>query len=173
LGAPDGSYGELTEQAVTAFQKVEGLPRDGMVGPATRKALADGTRPTARSSSGDLVEIDKARQVIFIVRDGRVAWTLNTSTGTEEPYTVGGRTEMADTPPGRWQVEWQVDGNKTGPLGTLYRPKYFHRDGIAVHGYHSVPPFPASHGCARVSKAAMDWIWAKNLMPLDSSVWVY
>lgn len=107
------------------------------------------------------------------MRDGRVAWTLNTSTGTEEPYTVGGHTEMADTPPGRWQVEWHVDGSDTGPLGTLYRPKYFHRDGIAVHGYHSVPPYPASHGCARVSKAAMDWIWAKGLMPLGSSVWVY
>lgn len=44
LGAPDGTYGELTEQAVTAFQKVEGLPRDGVrrtgdeEGPRRRRA---------------------------------------------------------------------------------------------------------------------------------------
>ena len=30
-------------------------------------------------------------------------------------------------------------------------PKYFTWSGIAVHGYTSVPPYPASHGCTRVS----------------------
>ena len=41
----------------------------------------------------------------------------------------------------------------------MYRPRYFN-GGIAVHGYGSVPPYPASHGCVRVSLAAMDWIWS-------------
>jgi N-acetylmuramoyl-L-alanine amidase len=172
LGRPDAGYGLLTEQAVTAFQKVEGLSPDGVAGAATRAALADARRPTT-TAAGDLVEVDKTRQVLFVVRDGKVAWTLNVSTGTELPYQVDGRTELADTPPGHWTVGWAVDGVDVGALGALYRPRYFHRDGIAVHGYHSVPNRPASHGCVRVTEEAMDWLWAGDLMPIGSAVWVH
>jgi lipoprotein-anchoring transpeptidase ErfK/SrfK len=172
LGEPDGNYRLLTTQAVTAFQKVEGLAPDGVAGPSTLAALAAAHRPTGASTTGDLVEIDKARQVLFVVRAGAVAWTLNVSTGTEEPYVVNGRSEMADTPVGRWTVQWVVDGVDVGALGALYRPRYFHPDGIAVHGYSSVPAHPASHGCVRVTESAMDWIWATNVMPLGSTVWV-
>lgn len=173
LGTPDGGYGGLTVQAVTAFQKVKGLTPDGVVGDATAHALDIAGRPEARSDPGDLVEVNKARQVLLIVRDGRAAWVLNTSTGTEEPYQVGGTTELADTPAGRWRVERVVDGARQAALGSPYRPRYFHADGIAVHGSSSVPAYPASHGCVRVTNSAMDWIWATDAMPLDSVVWVY
>ncbi|MEA2844349.1 MAG: hypothetical protein QOJ69_2020 [Actinomycetota bacterium] len=173
LGTPDGTYGGLTVQAVTAFQKVEGLGRDGIAGPSTLSALDQAGRASARSDGDDLIEVDKAHQVLKVVRDGRVEWVLNVSTGTEKRYQVDGRTELADTPPGRWQVGRVVDGIDTGPLGGLYRPRYFHADGIAVHGYHSVPAYAASHGCVRVSEPAMDWIWSNNVMPVGSTVWVY
>lgn len=173
LGTPDGTYGLLTEQAVTAFQKVEGLARDGIAGPATRAAIDGASRPNGRSTRGDLIEIDKARQVLLVIRDGKVAWAVNASTGTEKPYRVNGRTELADTPPGRWTVSWVVDGMDHGELGGLYRPRYFHNDGIAVHGYSDVPPYPASHGCVRVTDAAMDWMWAADILPMGSPVWVY
>ncbi len=173
LGTPDGSYGDLTAQAVMAFQKVNGLERDGIAGASTLAALDTGTRPRGRSTSGNLVEVDKERQVLFVVRDGEVAWAINVSTGTEKPYHVNGRTELADTPPGRWTVAWAEDGMDWGELGGLYRPRYFHSDGIAVHGYHDVPAYPASHGCVRVADQVMDWIWAAGVMPLGSSVWVY
>ena len=172
LGARNDTFGPLTEQAVTAFQKVEGLTRDGVAGPATLAALDAADRPQT-TAKGDLVEIDKERQILFVVRGGAVKWTLNVSTGTERPYQVNGRTELADTPPGHWTVDWVVNGTDVGELGALYRPRYFHEDGIAVHGYHSVPPYPASHGCVRVTDAAMDWMWAENLMPMGSAVWVH
>ncbi len=106
--------------------------------------------------------------------DGNVEWVFNTSTGTELPYQhPRGYTAMADTPAGRHTVFSQFDGWQEGVLGPLYRPKYFHRDGIAVHGYDKVPPYPASHGCVRVSFAAMDHIWASGLMPMGSTVLVY
>ncbi|HEX7276879.1 MAG TPA: L,D-transpeptidase family protein [Acidimicrobiales bacterium] len=174
VGTPDGTYGGLTVQAVTAFQKVEGMERDGIVGAATAAALASASRPSAGAdATGDLIEIDKDRQVLFVVRHSQVEWVLNVSTGTEEPYWVNGRTELADTPAGHWQVAWAFDGVDVGELGGLYRPRYFHRDGIAVHGYADVPAYPASHGCVRVSHAAMDWIWAEGVMPVGSAVWVH
>lgn len=66
-----------------------------------------------------------------------------------------------------------MNGWSDGRLGPMYRPKFFHPDGIAVHGYHAVPPRPASHGCVRVTFDAMDFIWAHDLMPVGSVVLVY
>ncbi|HWC10867.1 MAG TPA: L,D-transpeptidase family protein [Acidimicrobiales bacterium] len=170
----DGDFGRLTEQAVYAFQKANRISVDGRVGPQTRAALANPTAPTPRSTSGRVVEIDKSRQLLYTVVDGELEWVFHTSTGTEKPYRhPSGRTAMADTPPGTHTVFWQVDGWDDGVLGPLYRPRYFHRDGIAVHGYDAVPPYPASHGCVRVTLAAMDYIWANDLMPMGSTVLVY
>jgi peptidoglycan hydrolase-like protein with peptidoglycan-binding domain len=173
LGEPDGRFGRSTEQAVFALQGVAGLRRDGVVVPATRAALDDGARPVPRSSSGVVTEIDRDAGVIAFVRDGAVDLVLHTSTGTFEEYTHDGRRLLADTPEGRFAVSWSVDGWRDGALGRLYRPRYFHPDGIAVHGYPSVPAYPASHGCARVSMAAMDMIWARGLMPSGSTVLVH
>ncbi len=173
IGPIDGVYGDLTQQAVLAFQKAEGRERTGTADPATRQAIAAADRPQPRSTSGSRIEVDKARQLLIYAVDGRAVWVWNTSTGTEEPYTYEGDQYLADTPPGRWDVYRQVDGIRDGALGRLYRPKYFHTDGIAVHGYPSVPSYPASHGCVRVTNTAMDWIWANDIMPLGSQVWVY
>jgi ribosomal protein L24E len=172
-GGANGVYGPLTQQAVWAFQKVNGLGRTGVVDPATRAAFRTARRPLPRSTTGYVVEVDKARQVVIVARAGRAEWVFNTSTGTERPYTWEGRTYLADTPPGLWRVDRQVDGVRHGALGTLYRPKYFHRDGIAFHGYPSVPPYPASHGCVRLTNAAINWIWDNGVIPLGTAVWVY
>jgi lipoprotein-anchoring transpeptidase ErfK/SrfK len=42
-----------------------------------------------------------------------------------------------------------------------------------VHGSNSIPNYPASHGCVRVSVPAMDFIWEQNLMPMRITVWVH
>jgi peptidoglycan hydrolase-like protein with peptidoglycan-binding domain len=173
LGSPDGDFGALTTQAVLALQGTAGIARDGKVGPQTREEMEAGTRPAARSSSGTVTEIDLDHGVILFVRDGTVRRVLHTSTGTFKKYTHEGRTMLADTPRGRWTVTWAQNGWRDGELGRLYRPRYFHRDGVAVHGYPSVPAYPASHGCARVTMAAMDMIWSQNLMPKGTAVWVY
>ena len=171
MGEPDGTYGQLTRQAVMAFQKVEGLSRDGVAGPVTQERLTSAGRPSPRGGGG--IEIDLERQVIFVVSGGRVTWTLNTSTGNGEAYTssTGGEAQ-AVTPPGEFRVEREIDGLREAPLGTLYRPKYFN-GGIAVHGSGSIPAFPASHGCARVTNAAMDLLWSSGAMPIGTPVSVY
>ncbi len=63
----------------------------------------------------------------------------------------------------------EIDGVRRAPLGDLYRPKYFH-GGVAVHGSPSIPGYPASHGCARLSNPAMDLLWDSGLVELGTSV---
>jgi len=162
LGTPDGRFGSSTEHAVTALQKIAGLRRDGVAGPATLRALTAGLRPRPRSTAGRVVEVDLSRQVLLVAVDGRLVWTLDTSTGA-----VAGT-----TPVGRFRVYRQVEGYDHGPLGVLYRPKYF-VGGVAVHGYPQVPPYPASHGCVRVTNAAMDQLWSTGALPISGPVWVY
>jgi hypothetical protein len=173
VGTNDGNYGSLTQQAVYAFDKYHGLPRDGRVDEPTRARLAAAGRAQALTTSGDVVEIDKARQLLFIVRAGHTAWVFNTSTGTEGYYTYGGRRYVAHTPTGHFRILRQIDGWRTSHLGQLYRPKYFTDYGIAVHGSNSVPPYPASHGCVRLTIAATNFVWNAGLAPVGMPVWVY
>ena len=158
----DGVYDSDTAHAVTALQKAAGLSRDGVVGPSTRAVLDQGHRPSAHSSSGTVIEVDLARQILLVVVDGQVLTIYDTATGK----IVG------TTPSGTYNVTRQIDGYRYAPLGTLYRPKYFYR-GVAIHGYTSVPPYPASHGCVRVTYPAMDHIWSSGVAPVGATVMVY
>lgn len=171
-GKADGNFGSVTQQAVYALQKTAGLTRDGVVGAKTQQALDKGVRPAAQSTKGHIIEIDKKRQILMIVDSGKVSTILNTSTGSGRHYTYQDNTYLASTPSGHFVAGRQIDGWRHGPLGPLWRPKYFN-GGIAVHGAPSVPAYPASHGCARVSITAMNWIWSTGKMPLKTAVWVY
>lgn len=171
-GTPDGYFGHLTQQAVWALQKSHGLVRDGVLGRQSLIALARGGTPLPRTLEGPGIEVDLARQVLIAV--SREGWrvVLNTSTGNGEPYDYYGREVKAITPTGRYAVySTYSDGWQSGPLGDLYRPQYF-TGAIAVHGSEEIPPEPASHGCCRVSVAAMDMIWSTGLMTLGTPVHV-
>jgi peptidoglycan hydrolase-like protein with peptidoglycan-binding domain len=171
-GKADGKFGGQTQQAVYALQKAAGLGRDGTVGPKTKKALDQGVRPKAKSTDGYVIEISLKRQLLMLVKDGKVSEVFNTSTGSMENYEQEGNTFLADTPSGKFKVSRQIDGWRHAPLGLLWRPKYFN-GGIAVHGANSVPPYPASHGCARLSISAMNWLWKNDKIPIRTRVWVY
>jgi peptidoglycan hydrolase-like protein with peptidoglycan-binding domain len=172
-GPSDGRYGQLTRQAVMAFQKAEGLGRDGVAGPATLAALVGATRPAPLEPTGDHLEIDLGRQILLVVEGGQTTWVLNTSTGNGEAYAApGGGTAVAATPTGRFAITREIDGLREAPLGTLYRPKYF-VGGIAIHGSGSIPSEPASHGCARLTNDAMDLLWSSGLAPLGTPVLVH
>ncbi|WP_433827978.1 L,D-transpeptidase family protein [Actinoplanes sp. CA-015351] len=171
-GKADGKFGSTTQQAVFALQKAAKVGRDGVVGPKTQQALDTGVRPKARSTTGKFVEIDLKRQLLLLVDEGQVEQIFNTSTGSNEYYEQEGETYLADTPRGKFKVSRQIDGWRDAPLGMLWRPKYFN-GGIAVHGAPSVPAYPASHGCARVSISAMNWLWSNDEIPIKTRVWVY
>ncbi|WP_306369451.1 L,D-transpeptidase family protein [Nocardiopsis sp. CC223A] len=169
LDGADGEFGPNTAQAVLALQKAAGIDRDGVVGPDTRAALADRVRPSA-ASSGDALEIDLERQLLLVVSGGEVEYTLSTSTGSGRPYLgADGSERIAVTPTGTYTVFRQVSGWDPGPYGALYAPMYFN-GGIAVHGYPSVPAYPASHGCARVGLSAMDWLREEGHIAVGTTV---
>jgi hypothetical protein len=129
----DSTYGLDTYQAVLAFQKVVGLPWTGRVGPGDWRRLLVARTPRARYQ-GSHIEVSKSRQLLFDVRRGQVSRIVHVSTGA-----------TGNTPLGRWQVYRKV----VGWDWVLWYPMYFLR-GFAVHGYPSVPAYPASHGCVRV-----------------------
>jgi lipoprotein-anchoring transpeptidase ErfK/SrfK len=133
LRGVDGSYGSDTSDAVLAFQKLYGLPRTGHVDARFWRLLVNAHTPRARYP-GNHVEVDKARQVLFEVRGGKVALVVHVSTGA-----------TGNTPLGEWHVYRRVPGWDW----VLYYPSYFLR-GFAIHGYPDVPAYPASHGCVRV-----------------------
>jgi len=161
-GAIDGVFDERTRHAVIAFQKWEGLGRDGMVGPATWVRLAAAARPTAgQSGSGIWIEVSLAKQVFLYVENGVVTRTLPTSTGASftyrsAPYTVQ-RKAIADGP--RYRALYIVPGYV-----------------LAIHGYPSVPTYPASDGCIRLPIWDMDALRAQDatnpLIPDGTKVYI-
>ncbi len=170
-GSADGNFGAATASAVLAFQKREGLARDSVVGSAVESALRDPRAAGPPSGPVPRLDIDIARQLVFVVlKDGSVV-TLNSSTGNGETYSVpGGGTDVAYTPVGDFTIIRKVPGDEHAPLGTLRSPLYFYR-GWAIHGAANVPAYPASHGCARISNADADWLFPR--VALGTPVIVY
>jgi hypothetical protein len=134
LPSVDSGFGYATYEAVLAFQKVNWMPRTGRVDGAVWRRLWRASVPKARVQSGDYIEVDKSRQVLFEVRNGVVVNVLHVSTGA-----------TGNTPVGTWHVYSEV----AGWSWVLWQPMYFLR-GFAIHGYPSVPAYPASHGCVRI-----------------------
>jgi peptidoglycan hydrolase-like protein with peptidoglycan-binding domain len=151
VGSIDGIFGGNTLHGVYAFQKVQRIRVDGIVGPITWSRLASPYVPRARyNRSAASVEINLTRRVLYLTRSGAVTKILDASPG--KPSTP--------TPTGTFSIYRRVNGWDTSPLGHLWRPNYFYR-GYAVHGYSSVPTYAASHGCVRVTISAMNRTWSR------------
>ncbi|MEU2614705.1 L,D-transpeptidase family protein [Micromonospora sp. NPDC007271] len=150
VGGVDGVFGSSTFHAVVAFQKVNGLTRDGIVGSRTWAALDRPVVPKPKyTHPGYSVEADLTKQVLYLARAGSVVRILDASSGKAS----------TPTPTGNYTVQRRIDGWRQSDLGLLWRPNYFYR-GYAVHGATSVPNYPASHGCVRVPVPAMNRLWS-------------
>jgi cell wall hydrolase len=154
----DRSFDARTGDAVLAFNKVQGRTRVRYVNEWTWRAMVSPRRPGARSrTAGFHIEVDKTRQVLYTVRDGKITNILHVSTGLVEGWTRDGV----------FHVHGKVYGYS---VGRLYYPSYF--DGLrAVHGWPEVPPYPASHGCVRVPMWSA--VWISGRMPIGTEVRIY
>ncbi|MDQ1697386.1 MAG: hypothetical protein QOJ03_2739 [Frankiaceae bacterium] len=175
VGAVNGSYGFDTQHAVVAFEKIQEIQRDGVVGPKVWRRLASPKIPHLRhpESAGSAgVEVDLTHQVLYYAVNGHIWRILDSSTGGGYYYTGSdGTSQQAITPTGHFSVVYMREGWVTSKLGTLYRPAYFNNDGFAIHGEGEVPSYPASHGCVRITVPARDRLGSKLYNGL--SVWIY
>lgn len=71
----------------------------------------------------------------------------------------------AETSRGSFKVGWLIDDwyqSHQFPDGWMFRPQFFHK-GQAIHGSMNdlmVHSYPASHGCVRMKRADINYLWA-------------
>lgn len=158
-GEPDGRFGAATASAVLAFEKAEGIDRDGIAGPEVMARLESPQAAGPKSDApGPRVEVDLDRQILLLIDADGAVTTINVSTGSGREYKTSTGSAVAYTPDGDFTIERSIDGLRKAALGTLYRPLYF-KEGWAIHGSAKIPAYPASHGCVRTANWDQDFLW--------------
>lgn len=181
VGPRSGSYGYDTLHAVTAFEKVNGLSKDGSAGPAVWRGLNHPKHYNLRhpyKGKKIATEINLGKQVLVLAKHGKVWRILDTSTAGGYYYTNSqGQSEKAVTPRGHFTIQYKLTGWHKSSLGELYYPSYFTNTGYAIHGEGNgngsseVPPYPNSHGCVRITNNAV--LRYFNRLAVGTSVWIY
>ena len=161
-GDVDGQDGPATSSAVLAFQKWEGLDRDGDIGPKTLARLKAASRPTPITTgrSGKRAEVLLDRQVALAIRDNKLVRVIHVSTGAADTptrpgdFTVYAKYAKWWSVPFREWLLWAVpfDG------------------GIAFHEFPEVPPYAASHGCVRNTAATSKWMYDFSVVGMPVKV---
>lgn len=151
-GPIDGSFGNDTIEAVWAFQEVNRLSVDGVVGPVTARALV---YPRTFASNdprqnATRIEVNLAMRVLVLYKNGQIALISHVSSGGGYTYRCGGSYCKAITPTGNYRTTAYMSGWVTVPLGKMYNPVFFISTVYAIHGDTYVPVYPASHGCIRI-----------------------
>jgi L,D-transpeptidase catalytic domain len=153
-----GTFDEGTARAVVAYRKVTGLERVEYAGTGVfdRMAHGGGAFHVHYRGDGRHIEADLTTQVLAEIETGghvRAIYTM--SSGKPSTPTVIGRFQVYSKTPGE-NAKGMVDSN------------YFIR-GYAIHGYHEVPTYAASHGCLRIPipDAAAVFGWVAFGMPVD------
>jgi len=158
--APKGDkFDSGTARAVMAFRKVNGMARTMRATGSIFRRLAagKGAFKLRHPGAGRHVEVDIRRQVMVLADNGKPKHTFHVSTG------------KASTPsdPGHFRFFQRQPGYNS--IGMYY--SVYYNGGEAIHGYKSVPTYPASNGCIRNptpnSKFIYDWV------SLGMSIYVY
>ncbi len=153
------SYDSALGLSVLAFRKVNGMPR-------TTDATADMFRTLAKHKggyklrypdAGRHVEVDISRQVMALADHGQAQYIFHVSTGAPATPTITGHYTFYRQSPGY---------NSLG----MYYSSYW-QGGYAIHGYHDVPTYNASHGCVRVPIPDATFIY--DWVRLGESIYTY
>ena len=170
-GSPSGPWDATWRHALIAFQKVEWRKPTGVLTRAEWNAMAGAVPPAPRETGPAHIEVDLARQVLFMVDDaGAASHVLPISTGSGRPFRAPGWQGVAETPCGHFTVFSRGWGWHKSQLGEMFNPLYL-VGGIAIHGSLDVPPKPVSHGCIRIPMYAAHRL--PKLVPKEMPVVVY
>jgi hypothetical protein len=157
VGAP-GVYDDQTQQAVMAFRKMANVDRSFVADANVFDALAAGAGGFVirYRSQGRHVEADLTHQVLALINaDGSIHSLYQISSGKPSTPTALGNFAVYNKTPGI---------NNVGMVDSSY-----FNGGDAIHGYHEVPSYAASHGCLRVwiPDALTIYTWAVLGTPVD------
>lgn len=152
-------YGSHTERAVMAFRKVNGMARNFQATPGIFQILAAGKGgfSVQYPNAGKHVEVDISHQVMALSDGGEAKYVFHIATGAAATPSDQGAFTFYSKDPGY---------NSLG----MYYSVYYNR-GEATHGYASVPPYPASHGCIR--NPIPDSVFIYNWIDLGDKMYVY
>lgn len=152
-----GLYDARTARAVLAFRKVTGMQRTYVASPTVYRKLArgGGTFRVRFPSHGRHIEASLSKQVMALISRGKAVRIYPISSGAPATPTIRGSFRVYRKDPG------------TNAKGMIFS-SYFIR-GYAIHGYVSVPVYPASHGCLRVppAEAVSIYNWINYGTPVD------
>ena len=154
-----GYFDDGTARAVTTFRKTNGMGTSGFASPPVYDKLmrGQGAFKLRYPRSGRHVEFDWSRQVLVLADKGRPWRTYHASSGKPSTPTVFGTFHFYSKQPG------------TNSHGMVHSSYFI--GGYAIHGYASVPTYPASHGCIRVPiPNALD---IYNNISLGETIYVY
>ena len=162
----NGIFGIKTKFAVIAFQKVNNIKVDGIVGEETLKKLDNPSRPAPNyKNNPDHIEVDLKRQVLYLVENKRIKYIIPISSGKRNS-TIKGRFKIYKLKKG-WH---KVMGKPWS--GFMHNPIYFYK-AYAIHGYKSVPNYPASHGCIRIPLCYSDFLFEYIKSKNVKEVYIY
>ena len=158
-GAIDGIYGPKTEEAVKYFQRKNGLTADGVVGPATLRALGMSTTGGESSASSQSNSVDLLARVISAEARGEPysgqvavgAVILNRVEHPSFPNTIAGVVYQ----PGAFTC--MVDGQFNEPVAdSAYRAA---RDAL-----NGADPSGGAIYYFNPDTATSTWIWSRPLI---------
>jgi lipoprotein-anchoring transpeptidase ErfK/SrfK len=122
---------------VLAYRKVNDMDRSKKAGPGILKSVfaGKGGYHVKYPDAGEHAEVPIDKQVLVLVKKGKPFAIYPVSTGKPSTPTITGHYYFYRQEPG-----YNTEG--------MYYSFYWH-NGYAVHGYHEVPDYAASHGCVR------------------------
>jgi len=152
-------FGGKTSRGVLAYRKVNGMTRSSRAGKGlVKKVFAGrGGYRVRHPGAGRHVEASLSKQVLVFAKGDRPYAIYPTSSGTSATPTITGHYRFHRTEPGY------------NNLGMYY--SWYFIGGYAIHGYKSVPNYPASHGCLRTFIADQPEIF--NRIEYGESIYVF
>ena len=173
-GTIDGVFGANTTEAVWAFQEVNGLAADGIVGPATKARLVSPHPYKTRfpRQNATRIEVNLTQRVLILYKDNAIALVSHVSSGGGYRYCTSSGCAYAITPTGYYHTTVYMPGWVKVPLGEMYNPVFFISTVFAIHGDTYVPVNPVSHGCIRIPMDIATWFHSTVKTP-GTQVFVY